>query len=1087
MSQPADTTATAYRLPGMVFTVCLLTALVVTSFKSYLLFHILAEIFSVVIAFTFFVIAWNGRRFFDNHYLLFLGIAFLFIGFLDLIHTLGYRGMEIFARRDANLATQLWIGARYLEAVSFLAAFFFIRRPLAVNGLLLLYGMVTGLILLAIFQWGLFPDCWVDGQGLTSFKKTSEYVICAMLLLGMGLLHSQRDSFQQDILTLLRWAQFATVGAELSFTFYVDIYGFSNLVGHLLKITAFFCLYKAVVEITLESPIKTLYHNITSARDALAIANQELSASQMQLEMAQEIAKLGHWHWEIDRGRLIWSKEVFRIFGLDPQRTQPSYELFLQAIPERERSRVMEDVGTVLDQPGTHYQAEHSIRRPDGTLRYVLARGEVIRDQGGRAVAMLGTVLDLTHRHQVEEKLRVLSQAVEQSPSSIVIADRRGVIQYVNPTFIATSGYSQEELTGHAISLIKSGVTPPEVFQDLWRTISSGRIWRGDLCNRRKSGELYWEFANISPIRDPNGQITLFLGIKNDITDKKRLEEEKQQALDRAEQANRAKSEFLAIMSHEIRTPMNGVLGMADLMLATPLTDRQRHYVETIRRSGRTLLRIINDILDFSKIQAGRLVMDIIRFNLDEVMRDVHGLLVEQAQSKGLSCHFEMGEGVPAHLLGDPYRLNQILFNLVGNAIKFTAEGSVRVSVAVMEKREADVLLGFQVTDTGIGIAPEFQNRLFRPFSQEDPSVSRRFGGTGLGLAITRQLVVMMNGTLWVESMPEQGSTFRFTIRFGLQQPGDRREIAVWQAIQRPATPDNIRFSGRILLVEDNPVNQEVAVATLERFGCQVTVAGDGRRAIQAVCDAAEPFDAIFMDCELPVLNGFETTRHLRRWEIQTGRARVPIIALTAHVLQESRQQCRESGMDDYLQKPFNHAEMGNLLHRWLPPGSGVAEPGAPASPDPVREASHPPVSSAEALPCGWIGAGEAVSGSVPVLDPVVLGGVAELARKSGAGLLGRMVDHYLTRIPEVLAELETALERNDADGIRFAAHSLRSSSVTLGAARMVELGRCMEIHHQDFALIRRACQQCGPEFVDVKRAMNDLLAAQTLETGTSG
>ncbi|MBF0271883.1 MAG: PAS domain S-box protein [Magnetococcales bacterium] len=1086
VSTPDDKSLNANRLSSILIKTCLVLALVLISFKNFLLFHILAEFFSIIIAFTFFIIAWNGRRFFDNHYLLFLGIAFLFIGFLDLIHTLGYKGMGIFDRRDANLATQLWIGARYLEALSFLAAFFFIRRKLSVNGLLLLYTVVTGLILLSIFKWGLFPDCWVDGQGLTPFKKNSEYVICIILLYDMILLHRQKKQFATDILILLRWAMITTVGAELTFTFYVDTYGFSNLIGHLLKITTFYCLYKAVAETTLETPIKTLYYNITSTRDALAAANQELSARQMQLEMAQEIAQLGHWHWEIASDRLVWSKEIYRIFGLDPKKDTPSYDIFLRSIPESERQQVSRAIDQALSQPGTSYQTEHRVLRSDGTLCHVLERGEVIRDEHGQAVSMLGTVLDLTKRHQVEARIRILSQAVEQSPSSVVITDREGIIQYVNHSFITSSGYSREELLGHDPSLLRSGITSPEVYQNLWQTITSGRVWRGDLCNRHKNGELYWELANISPIRDQNGNISHFLGIKDDITDKKRLELEKQQALDRAEQANRAKTEFLATMSHEIRTPMNGVLGMADLILSTPLTHQQRHYVETIHRSGRTLLCIINDILDFSKIQAGQLVMDIIRFDLDEIIQDLNGLLADKATSKGLTFHIKLADGVPLHLLGDPYRLNQILFNLVGNAIKFTTKGSVQVWVEVAEKREADVQLRFQVMDTGIGIAPEFHNRLFQAFSQEDPSITRRFGGTGLGLAITQRLVSLMNGKLQFSSLPEQGSTFWFTIRFGLQQPGDRQKIASWHAQQRPITPDHFRFTGRILLVEDNLVNQEVTVATLELFGCQVTIANNGQQAIATVHEAVTPFDLIFMDCEMPILDGFETTRHLRQWEQETDRSRTPIVALTAHVLQESRQQCHEAGMDDYLRKPFSQADLGGILNRWLPQPPAETtnkKSDKPASsvPDPTASAPQSISMPASSLPKRFREE-DTARVSIPVLDPTALDLIQTLTRKRGNGLLGKMVDHYLIRTPELLAELEEALKQNDAKRIRFAAHSLKSTSLTIGATHMVELGRIMEANHTDFTVVRQSCQLCGTAFVQVRQALNDLLTSQALE-----
>ncbi|MBF0460893.1 MAG: response regulator [Magnetococcales bacterium] len=616
------------------------------------------------------------------------------------------------------------------------------------------------------------------------------------------------------------------------------------------------------------------------------------------------------------------------------------------------------------------------------------------------------------------------------------------------------------------------------IFQEAVKTHSN---WNFECRIRRVDGEERWIWAIGHHQLDREGTPHHMVGVVQDITERKQLETALGQAKDQAEAANQAKTAFLATMSHEIRTPMNGVLGMADLVLRTDLTAQQRHYVETIHRSGRTLLRIINDILDLSKMQAGRMDMDIIQFDLGEVIQDVNDLLEDQAQAKGLTLDFAVAEGVPVHLLGDPYRVNQVLFNLVGNAIKFTTEGSVHVRVDVMEQREADVLLHFQVTDTGIGIAPEFQSRLFQEFSQEDPSFSRKFGGTGLGLAIVQRLVVIMGGQLGVESVPGEGSTFWFAVRFGMQQPGDRQKMIAWRMVQRPTTPDNFRFDGRILLVEDNLTNQEVAVATLELFGCQVVVASNGHQAMEAVHQAAEPFSMIFMDCEMPVLNGFETTKRLRQWEEQTGSQRIPIVALTAHVLQQNRQQCREAGMDDYLQKPFSQADLGAILHRWMSRTSSdtTGEGGvAPSSPDTYQDLSQlvpaqtpPPPSPTDGL--------EEVPSLIPILDQVALGRILKLTQKGSTNLLSRMVEHYLVQTPRLLAELEQALAQNDSEGVRIAAHTLKSSSLTMGAARMAELGRAMEMEHADLMQVRLHFQSSRSTFDEVKQALRDMSAAQ--------
>ena len=745
-----------------------------------------------------------------------------------------------------------------------------------------------------------------------------------------------------------------------------------------------------------------------------------------------------------------------------------------------------------LEQPGTNYSEETLMRHKDGTIFWGALNGRAI-DHTQPHEGSIWIYADISERHFAEQASRKLLKAVEQAPVAIVITTRDGTIEFINPAFTRNTGYSAREVIGGNPRILRSDVTTDATYQDLWKTVLAGNVWRGTLCNRRKDGRLIWEDTSISPISDDHGEITHFIAVKEDITERltvdQRIREseeafrhlfedvgdplllirdgrfidcntatlkllgyadkttflnrtpaelspptqpddrasdekaremidtairsgnvrfewvhlcadgspipvevtltpvilrgetlihtawrditERQRiqhqlmlhqtqlehmvlmrtqqlttALEDAKIADRAKDEFLANISHELRTPLSAVIGFSGL--ARPLaTDPQlRDYLEKITYAGRSLSGIINDLLDISKISAGHMEMETITFRLSDLVARCQSLMAWKAEEKHLNLVESIDADVPDILMGDPLRLEQIILNLLSNAVKFTASGQVALRVSLVEYKQERICMRIEVEDSGIGMNAEQLQLLFKPFSQSDASISRRFGGTGLGLAICKRLCELMGGNIEVTSRQGIGTIFRVT----LWCESGHAENLPKQDMQSGTDARSLHYQhARILVVDDQPFNREIVTGLLGAVGIATDTANNGSEAIELLLSrGSNTYDLVLMDIQMPVLDGLSATRALRA---RAEFAKLPIIAMTAHTMTHERTNSRKAGMNDHIGKPFDEAGFYTVIRKWIAPvkhlSAGTLKLAEPKA-QPTSPTNLPPLSGVD-------------------------------------------------------------------------------------------------------------------------------------------
>jgi PAS domain S-box-containing protein len=656
-----------------------------------------------------------------------------------------------------------------------------------------------------------------------------------------------------------------------------------------------------------------------------------------------------------------------------------------------------------------------------------------------------------------EEQARKLSMVAARTDNAVILTDRDGRIEWVNDGFKRLTGFTLSEVAGRTPGSVLQGPgTDPDVVQRMHERLSRELGFDEQVLNFTKDKRPYWVSIEVQPIKDDAGETVQFMAIERDITESLESRRQLEGARSRAEMASHAKSDFLAMMSHEVRTPLNGVLGALGLLRDTVLDPEQRRYVETGRRSAEWLLSIINSILDFSRMEAGKIELEPTVFSISGLVSSVVEMLGPRASEKAIAVFSEIDPSVPRRAEGDATKIGQVLLNLAGNGVKFTSRGEVAIAVTCVDRTEETIRLRFTVTDTGSGIAPEQQGRIFEEFWTRHEDESHGAEGTGLGLAISRRLVHALGGEIDFESRKGEGSRFWFEIPLGVAIPDATafEEEVSQNNNSEPTRTGELHAKGRVLVAEDNPANQMIIQALLERLGLSVDVVANGLEAVDAARN--RPYDLVLMDIGMPEMNGVDATRAIRA--LNGPRARVPIVAVTAHVMRGERESLLKQGLDDYLSKPIDRGALMACLARWLTQGDAEVT-GA----DPVQTITNAPAPE-------------------QVIDRGILD---QLLEDVGPENAEAVVDAFLQELAGQTIALEEAADKSDLNAMAQASHRLKSSAASFGATRLSEVVASIE----QAARVGQAeiAQESMADFRYLAKASQDALTALRREISGSG
>jgi two-component system sensor histidine kinase/response regulator len=635
----------------------------------------------------------------------------------------------------------------------------------------------------------------------------------------------------------------------------------------------------------------------------------KLIESEKRYEMAMEAADLGVWDYDVASRKAYYSRKWKAILGYYPDEIPNSSHVWKDLLHPEDKDRMTLLIDNFFKSDLRIYEADFRMKHKNGHYIWIKSRATALRDETGQVIRMLGTHRDITEEKKSENEYKKLYQAIMQSPISVVITDKNGYIEFFNPAFCKITGWKDEEIPGKKASILKSGFQSAGFYEKLWKTISSGNEWQGEFKNRKKNGDLYWELASISPIKNIFGNITHYVKIAENISYLKKIEKDLKKAKLEAELANNHKNNFIANMSHEIRTPINSIIGFSELIKNEDLSQQKRNkYSEIIEENSQSLLRLIDDIIDISKIEANELKLRKEACALGELFTElelIYNNFLKRKEKPSLNLVFRLPQ--QAHhdiIFTDPHRLKQILNNLFTNALRHTERGQIEVGYKIVNENK----IQFYVSDTGKGIPASEIKNIFKRFTQTENTIKYDHSGVGLGLSISKDLALLLGGDIAVQSIEGEGSVFILTI------PYDKIKIPIIKPAAPKASSPLASYNFKdytIMIAEDTPYNYEYLYNILHKAGANIIWAKDGIDVLKLY--QTSKIDLILMDIQLPEINGFDATQQIRKHNQE-----LPIIAQTAYAMAEDRQKCIDSGCNEVLVKPIRMDDVLSTVAKYL-------------------------------------------------------------------------------------------------------------------------------------------------------------------------